>query len=102
MNIIINRRTGAYLSIEEARALCAQLKRAGVTCIEHRSVYGYPTPQLAEKANLRAVMEAHEGYTFAYAGAENMGFEGYKVLVIGIQKLPNNFESNYPNFVVIG
>ena len=102
MKHIISRHTGAYLSISEARSLCGKLKCAGVTCIEHRSVSGYPTPQLAEKANLLAVMEAHEGYTFAYAGTENRGLEGYKVLVIGIKELPPRFEEKYSDYVVIG
>lgn len=102
MKSIINRRTGAYLSMDEAKALCGRLKCLGAICIEHRSVSGYPTPQLAEKTNLLAVIEEYEGYTFAFAGAENRGLEGYKVLVIGIKQLPPDFESKFPNFVVIG
>ena len=102
MKKIYNRKTGNPLSIEEARNLCALLKRLGVTCVEHRSVYGYPTPAIAEKANLRAVLETYEGYTFAYAGTEYVSFEGYKVLVIGIKDLPPFFEQHFPNRIVVG
>ena len=102
MKKIINRQTGNPLTIEEARNLCALLKRLGVTCVEHRSVYGYPTPAIAEKSNLRAVLETYKGYTFAYAGTEHVSFEGYKVLVIAIKDLPPTFEKNFPNRIVIG
>jgi len=102
MKRIINRLTGDYLSIEEARNLCALLKRLGVTCVEHRSVYGYPTSAIAEKANLRAVCETYQGYTFAYAGTEHIPLEGYKVLVMAIKELPPAFEKHFPNRVVVG
>lgn len=102
MKKIINRKTGNPLTIEEARTLQRALINLGVTCVEHRSVYGYPTPEMAEKANLRAVLETYEGYTFAYTGTENLSLKGYKVLVIGIKDLPSTFEKTFPNLVVIG
>ena len=103
MKSIINRRTGNKLTIEEAIALCGKVKaQTGSPWIDHTSVYGYATPELAEKANLRAVCEAHEGYTFAFIGTDNKGLEGYKVRAIGIHKLPSDFEKRFPDFVVIG
>lgn len=104
MKTIINRKTGLPISISEAKSLCQQLKVDinTITTIEHKSVCGYPTPELAMKANLRAICEAYEGYIFAYVGTVNDTFEGYKVFVIGIQKLPADFEIRYPNYVIIG
>lgn len=102
MKKIIDRMTGNPLTIEGARNLCSLLKRLGVTCVEHRSVYGYPTPATAERANLNAVLETYKGYTFAYVGTEYVPFEGYKVLVIAIKDLPPTFEKNFPNRVIIG
>lgn len=103
MKKIINRKTGSFLSKEDAQTLCARVKaQTGCVYVEHTSVYGYPTAEMAEKANLVAVCEAYEGYTFAFTGTINKPFEGYKVHVIGIKDLPVNFEQLYPEYVVIG
>lgn len=100
---IISRRTGSILNKEDAIRLCYKLRQNyGIEFIEHKSVYGYPTPDMAEKANLQAVMETYEGYTFAFAGTEYGGFEGYKVYVVAIKQLPLNFETLCPDYVVIG
>ena len=99
---IVHRKTGAYLSKEEARALYSKLKCIGCTCVERRAVYGYTSHELAEKASLPALIEAHTGYVFAYTGADYVPFEGYKALVIAIQKLPPDFEAKFRDFVVIG
>lgn len=97
MKKIMNRKTGEFLNIDEARALSRKLNG-----IEHRAVYGYPTQELAKKANLNAILETYTGYTFAYVGTENLPFEGYKALVIGFKNLPTDFEKRFPNYVVIG
>ena len=103
MKKIINRKTGKLLTIEEAKALCHKLSREiGITYADHKTVSGYPTPELAEKANLRAVCETYEGYIFAYTGTVYDTFEGHKVYVLAIKNLPSDFEQRYPDFVVIG
>ena len=103
MKKLINRKTGNFLTQEEAIRLCCKLHNMnGVTYIEHKSVYGYATPELAEKANLRAVCETYEGYVFAFTGTVYDAFSGYKVFVVAIQKLPPRFEELYPDYVVIG
>lgn len=103
MKKIINRRTGSFLTRSEAIELCCKLKREiGITFIEHKSVYGYSTPNLAVRANMRAVCESYEGYVFAYTGTVYDSFEGHKVCVVAIQKLPSDFEKLYPDYVVIG
>lgn len=103
MKKIANRKSGKFLTKEEALSLCSRLKReTGATYVEHTSVYGYPTAEMAEKANLAAVCETYTGYTFAFAGAINRGLEGYKVRVICIKDLPANFEQLFPDYVVIG
>lgn len=103
MKKIMKRKTGRFLTIEEAKSLCRELKvHVGATCVEHKSVYGYTTPELAEKANLRAVCETYNGYTFAYIGTVNEPFEGYRVFVIAIKRLPSDFEHRFPDYVVIG
>lgn len=103
MKKIINRKTGKDLTVEEAIALCTNVRLlTNSTWIDHTSVYGYPTAELAKKANLTAIVEAHEGYTFAFLDAEHKPLEGYKVRAIAIQKLPSDFEKSFPNFVVIG
>lgn len=103
MKKIINRKTGKFLTQLEAKALCNKLSREiGAICIEHKSVSGYPTPEISEKANLRAVCETYEGYVFAYTGTVYDTFEGYKVYVLAIKNLPSDFEKRYPDFVIIG
>ena len=103
MKKIINRKSGNLLTIDEAKALCNKLSREiGITYADHKAVSGYPTPELAQKANLRAVCETYEGYIFAYTGTIYDAFEGYKVYVLAIKNLPSDFEQRYPNFVVIG
>lgn len=103
MKKIINRKTGNTLSTEEALALCKQVKtKTGAPYIEHTSVYGYATADIAEKANLRAIIEAHDGYIFAFIGAVNKGFEGYKVCAIATKIPPCDFEAHFPDYVVLG
>jgi len=102
MKRIVHRKTGLNLSLHEARTLAAQLKKMGVTCVEHRSVYGYTREELAEKANCNAVLETYEGYTFAFVGTENYSFEGFKFVAIAIKDLPSTFEESFPNFFVLG
>ena len=101
VKFIISKHPGAYLSLERALKLCELLTQDGVTCIEHRSEYAFDTPQLAEKANLNAMMEAHKDLIFIYAGTEHSSL-GHKVLLIGIKQLPPHFEEKYPNFQVVG
>lgn len=103
MKKIINRRTGDSLSLEEARRLGLKIKaECSAVYVEHKSVYGYASPELAEKANLRAVCEAYEAYTFAFTGTVYDSFEGFKCCVIALKNLPSDFEKKYPDFVVIG
>ena len=103
MKKIINRKDGKELTISEAKALCCNLKAmTGAFYTEHKSVHGYPTPELAKKANLCPVIEAYEGYTFAFIGTVYDSFEGYKVFVVAIKNLPSDFEKLYPDYVVIG
>ena len=103
MKKIANRKSGKFLTKEEALSLCSRLKReTGAVYVEHKSVFGYATEELARKANLRAVCETYAGYTFAFADAVRFSFEGYKVYVLAIQKLPPDFEKSYTDYVVIG
>lgn len=103
MKRIINRRTGKSLTQLEAKAFCNRLSREiGATCVEHKAVSGYPTIELAERANLRSVCEVYEDYIFVYTGTVYDNFEGYKVYVLAIKRLPSDFEQRYPDFVVIG
>ena len=106
MNIkkIVSRKTGNELTVEEASNLCKKLKvEMNMIYVEYKSVSGYPTPELSERANLHAVVEEHKGYTFAYLGTVKDGFEGYKVLAIAVKDLnTSTFEKHYPNYVVIG
>lgn len=104
MKQIIIRRTGKFLTVEEARAFSQKVKNTFplVQYTDHRSVYGYATEELAKRANLNAVLEAHEGYTFSFVGTENIPLEGYKVCVIGFKDLPADFEKKFPDYVVIG
>ena len=103
MKKIFNNRTGYFLTIDEALTLCARLKRqTGAVYVDHISVYGYPTAEMAEKANLNAVCDTYEGYTFAFTGTINKPLEGYKVRVIGIKDIPPQFEQLFPDYVVIG
>ena len=104
MKRIIKRTTGETLSLEEARSICYQTKtRLGATYVEDKSVCGYPTAELSKRANLRAVCETYEGYTFAYTGTVYDVFEGYKVVVLAIKDLPvRDFEQQFPKYVVLG
>ncbi len=103
MKKIINRNTGKYLTTLEARTLCLKLAREiGITYAEHKAVYGYSSPTLAEKANMKAVCEVYEGYIFAYTGTIYDTFEGHKVYVLAIKNLPSDFEQRYPDYVIIG
>lgn len=89
------------LSLGEARKLADELKRSGVRgVVEHRSVYGYPTAELAERATKNAVLEEHRDYTLLFIGTEYISFEGYKVVFIGLKELPSDFCQKYPNFCV--
>lgn len=69
MKRIIKRRNGEALRLDEARQLARQLKGT-VSTVEHRAVCGYPTAELAKKANLTPILETYTGYTFAYVGTE--------------------------------
>lgn len=103
MKKIIKRKTGSPLTAVEARTLCIKLSREiGITYAEHKAVFGYPTPELAEKANMSAVCETYEGFIFAYTGTLYEPFEGHKVYVIAIKNLPTDFENHYPDYVIIG
>lgn len=103
MKKIIKRKTGRTLTQEEALELCRMLRwEIGATFVEHKAVSGYATFELAEKANLREICETYENYIFAYIGTVYDTFEGYKVYVIAIKKLPNDFEQRYPEYVIIG
>lgn len=100
---IMNRRTGEFLTADEALTLCARVQRqTGAVYVESVSSYGYPTPEMSEKATLSKILEAYEGYSFAFIGTVNRTFEGYKVRVIGIKDLPAEFEQLFPDYVVIG
>ena len=103
MKKIINRKTGKFLTRYEAKALCDKLSREiGITYAEHKAVSGYVTPELAEKANMKAVCEVYERYIFAYTGTVYDNFEGYKVYVLAIKNLPADFEQRYRDYVIIG
>lgn len=97
MKRIINRKTGSYLTLAEARHLSRKLGG-----IEHRAVCGYPTEELAKNANLNAIIETYKNYIFAYTETDYVPFEGYKALVIAFKSLPENFEQNFPNYVILG
>lgn len=103
MQKIMNRKSGKFLTKEEASSLCSRLKReTGTIYEEHKSVFGYATKELAVGATLRPACENFEGYTFAFADAVFFPFEGYKVYVLAIKKLPEDFEKRYSDYVVIG
>lgn len=100
---IVKRKTGEFLSFEEAKALCNTLRiQVGSSFEEYESVTGYCTPLLAERHLLNSVYDAYEGYTFAYVGTVSKGSEGYKIVAIVLQKLPQDFESRFKDYVVIG
>lgn len=101
MKRIIKRRNGEALRLDEARQLARQLKGT-VSTVEHRAVCGYPTAELAKKANLTPILETYTGYTFAYVGTEYLLFEGYKAIVIAFKDLPQDFEIKFHNFVILG
>ena len=96
-------KSGRALGIYEARCLVKNVKRIwpSVQSDEHRAPHGYPTAFLAEKANLRAIIEAHEGYIAAFTGSEEREFEGFKALFIGFKSLPENFLEYFPNYMII-
>ena len=101
MKIILKRRNGMLLTLDEARQLARQLKGT-VPTVEHRAVMGYPRPETAEKANLTAILETYSKYVIAYAGSEYVTFEGYKAVVIAFKSLPQGFETKFHNFVIMG
>lgn len=95
--------TGAYPNLASARRLCKRLEENdGIICTEHYSPYAHATPQLAELASLSHMVEAHRKEILVYAGTENFGAEGHKVLVICAPTLPHDFEEKYRGFRVIG
>ena len=101
MKKIMNR-SGKFLTKEEALILCSRLKRElGIKYVEHKSVFGYATKELAVGATLRSACESLEGHTFAFADAVSFPWEGYKVYILAIPKLPDDFERRYPDYVVI-
>ncbi len=105
MKYIINKKTGRCIEDPYiARHLVKSVMKTwpGVQYDEHRAPHGYPTAFLAEKANLRAIEEAHEGYISVFKGAEDCGFAGFKALFIGFKALPRNFEEIFTNYAIIG
>ena len=96
-------KSGRSLSIYEARALVRNVKKIwpSVQVDDHRAPHGYPSALIAERANLRAIIEAHEGYIAAFTGSEERGFEGFKALFIGFKSLPENFLEYFPNYMII-
>lgn len=95
----IFKNSGVPFNIEEARALSAKLQHEGVKgVVEHRSVCGYSTPQLAEKANKNAILDTYKDYTTLFIGTEYCTFEGYKVVFIGVKELPEYFFEKYSNY----
>jgi len=103
MKRVVHRRTGGYLSLEAAIALAKEIEtKHGKRFIDHTSVYGYPTPELAEKATLRPIVESHKEFVFAYIGAVSKGFEGYVVRAICFKISTRDFEDFFPNYVIIG
>ena len=95
--------SGRSLTLYEARALVRNVKRIwpSVQSDDHRAPHGYASAFLAEKANLRAIIEAHEGYITLFAGSEACGFEGYKALYVGFKSLPENFQDYFPNYMIV-
>lgn len=100
-NIIL--KSGRSLTLQESRALVRNVKKVwpSVQSDDHRAPHGYPTPVLAERANLRAIIEAHEGYITVFSGSEDCGFAGYKALFIGFKSLPDNFQNYFPNYLIV-
>ena len=102
MKHLINRKTGKKLTEEEAKALSVELKRrTGVFFDTHTCNYGYPTPEMAINATQNSVIDTYSGYTFLFLGTVHKPLEGYKVRAI-VAKIPANFESLFPDYVVIG
>ena len=100
---IVKRKTGEFLTIEEDKKLCHSLRiQVGASFEEYESVSGYCTPLLAERYLLNSVYDAYEGYTFAYIGTEYKTLEGYKIIAIALKKLPQDFESRFQDYVVLG
>lgn len=98
----IVKRSGEILTVEEALALCKQIKaKTGDPYVEHTSVYGYPTADMAKRANFAAVCETYENYVFAFAGTINIPFEGYKVHVIASKIRPCDLEAQFHNYLVL-
>lgn len=103
MKKIVKRFDGKELTVEEALALCKKVEaKTGATYVEHTSVYGYPTADMAIKANFAAVCETYSSYVFAFAGTINKPFEGYKVHVIAIKIHPSDLENHFQDYVVLG
>lgn len=100
MKKIFKRRNGIDLTIDEARQLSRLLKES-VPTVEHRAVMGYPHPETAVKATLNSILEAYDNYVIAFAGSEYVTFEGYKAVVIAFKSLPQDFETQFHNFVVL-
>lgn len=104
MKKIFKRLDGGELTVEEALALCKKVKaKTDAPYVEHTSVYGYPTAEMAMKANFAAVCETYSSnYIFAFAGTINKPLEGYKVHVIAIKIHPSDLESHFEDYVVLG
>ena len=96
-------KSGRALNEFEARALIRNVKNIwpSVQADVHLAPHGYSSAFLAEKANLQAIIEAHEGYIAAFVGSEYCGFAGFKALYIGFKSLPENFTDVFPNYMII-
>ena len=89
MKKIVYKRTGKVIEDPyTARALVRNVKRIwpSVQSDEHRAPHGYPTAFLAEKANLRAIIEAHDGYISVYEGNGRLRFCRRKSVVYWFQR----------------
>ena len=102
MKKIMNRKTGLYLTLNEAKFLCSQLELFSVSCTEYKSTFGYATETIAEKVALTELCEAYDKYIFAFAGTVYEVFEGYRAVIIIIKNLMPDFEDRFRNYVVIG
>lgn len=100
---IVKRKTGEFLNLKEAKSLCNKLRiQVGASFEEYESERGFCTPLLTERYLLNSVYDSYEGYTFAYVGTVDKGLAGYKIVAIVLPKLPQDFESRFKDYVVIG
>lgn len=105
MKYIISRRTGRRIENPYiARALVKSVKQfyPMVQFDEHLAPHGRTSALIAERSDLPAIREAHEGYISVYEGSEDCGFAGIKALFIGFKELPPDFEAYFTNYVIVG